>query len=114
MHATPEKIHNPVAARLIGLVEADPSPPPAHYDWSWGATVTIITKSGARYTSTVDAPRGSGPRGIEWSDVDAKYRALLPDSGLPAKRIEEILAVIHGFERVKNVLDFTELLFSAS
>jgi len=114
VHATPEKIHNPVAARLIGLVEADPLPPPAHYDWSWGATVTIITKSGARYTSTVDAPRGSGPRGIEWSDVDAKYRALLPDSGLPAKRIEEILAVIHGFERVKNVLDFTELLFSAS
>jgi len=103
VHATPEKIHNSVAARLISLVEADPSPPPVHYDWSWGATVTIITRSGARYTSTVDAPRGSGPRGIEWSDVDTKYRALLPESRLPAKRIEEILGVIHGFNRVKNV-----------
>ena len=110
VHATPEKIHNPAATRLIGLVEADPSPPPVHYDWSWGATVTIVTRSGARYTSTVDAPRGSGPRGIEWSDVDAKYRALLPDSGLPAKRIEEILNVIHDFDRVKNVSELTVLL----
>jgi len=110
VHATPEKIHDPMVARLIGLIEADPSPPPVHYDWSWGGTVTIVTKSGARYTSTVDAPKASGPRGIEWSDVDAKYRALLPDSGLPAKRIEEILNVIHGFDRVKNVSELTRLL----
>jgi 2-methylcitrate dehydratase PrpD len=110
VHATPEKIHSPEAVRLIGLIEADPSPPAVHYDWGWGGTVTIITKSGARFTSTVDAPRGSGPRGIEWSDVDAKYRALLPDSGLPARRIEEILSMIHGFERVKKVSELTRLL----
>ena len=110
VHATPQKIHNPAVARLIGLVEADPSPPPVHYDWSWGGTVTIVARSGARYTSTVDAPRGSGPRGIEWSDVEAKYRALLPDSRLPAKRIEDILKVIRSFERVKNLSDLTGLL----
>jgi len=110
IHATPEKIHNTAVARLIGLIEADPSPPPVHYQWSWGGTVTIVTKSGARYTSTVDAPRASGPRGIEWSDVDAKYRALLPDSKLPAKRIEEILSLIHGFDRVKKASKLTRLL----
>ena len=110
VHATPQKIHNPAVARLIGLVEADPSPPPVHYDWSWGGTVTIVARSGARYTSTVDAPRGSGPRVIEWSDVEAKYRALLPDSKLPAKRIEDILKVIRSFERVKNL----PAVFSAS
>jgi 2-methylcitrate dehydratase PrpD len=111
-HATPEKIHRPMVARLMGLVEPNPAPPPVHYDWSWGATVTIVTNSGARYTSTVDAPKGSGPRGIEWSDVDAKYRALLPDSGLPATRIEEILKVIHDFDQVKRVSEFTYLLRS--
>ena len=110
VHATPEKIHNPAVAGLIGLIEVDPSPPSVHYNWSWGGTVTIVTKSGGRYTSTVDAPRGSGPRGIEWSDVEAKYRALLPDSKLPAKRIEEILSMIHSFERVKRVSEFTRLL----
>jgi len=58
----------------------------------------------------VDAPKGSGPRGIEWSDVDAKYRALFPESGLPAKRLEEILSQIHDFDQVKNVAEFARLL----
>ena len=58
----------------------------------------------------MDAPRGSGPRGIEWSDVDAKYRALMPDSKLSARRIDEILGLIHGFERVKSVSELTRLL----
>jgi 2-methylcitrate dehydratase PrpD len=107
---TPEKIHNPVVAQLMKLVEVDPAPPPVHYDFFWGGTVTIITKSGARYTSTVDAPRGSGPRGIEWSDVDIKYRNLMPDSGLPAKRVEEILDVIHDFDQVKDVSQFMPML----
>lgn len=110
VHATPQKIHNPEVARLIGLIEADPSPSPVHYDWTWGGTVTIITRSGARFSSTVDAPRASGPRGIAWTDVDAKYRALMPDSGLPPKRIEEILNMIHGFDRVKKVSDLARLL----
>ena len=110
VHATPEKIHRPVVARLMSVVEADPMPPAVHYDWNWGGTVTIVTKSGGRFTSTVDAPRGSGPRGIEWSDVDAKYRSLIPDSGLPMKRAEEILKEIHDFDQLKHVAEFTRLL----
>jgi len=110
VHVTPEKIHSPVVVRLIGLVQADPAPPAVHYDWNWGGTVTIVTKSGARYTSTVDAPKGSGPRGIEWSDVDTKYHALISDSRLPAKRTEEILKTIHDFDQVKQVPQFTRLL----
>ncbi|HEY6340359.1 MAG TPA: MmgE/PrpD family protein [Bryobacteraceae bacterium] len=110
VHATPEKIHRPVIARLMSLVELDPMPPPVHYDWSWGGTVTVVANSGARATSTVDAPRGSGPRGIEWTDVDAKYRALISDSGLPARRAEEILKQIHDFDQVKHVAEFARLL----
>jgi 2-methylcitrate dehydratase PrpD len=110
VHATTEKIHNPAVTRLIGLVEVDPAPGPIQYNWSWGGTVTIITNSGARFTSTVDAPKASGPRGIQWSDVDAKYRALMPDSKLPARRMEDVLNTIHNFERVKNVSAFARLL----
>jgi 2-methylcitrate dehydratase PrpD len=110
VHATEAKIFNPVVARLTELVELDPAPPAVTYKWGWGGTVTIVIKSGARFTGTVDAPRGSAPRGIEWSDVDAKYRALMPDSRLSAARIEEILTVIHGFEKVANVAEFTKLM----
>ena len=110
VHATPERIHNPAVARLMDLIEADPSPPPVRYTWSWGGAVTIVTRSGARYSSSVDAPRGSGPRGIDWSDVDAKYRALMPESKVPARRIEESLALIHRFDQVKHVSELTRLI----
>lgn len=110
IHTTPEKIHRPEVARLIGLVQTDPVPPPVQYQWSWGATVTLVTNSGARFTSTVDAPRGSAPRGIEWTDVEAKYRALMPQSGLPAKRIESVIAMIRDFDQLKKVSDLAALL----
>jgi 2-methylcitrate dehydratase PrpD len=110
IHVTPEKISSPVVARLIDIVEPDPAPSTVRYIWGWGGTVTVVTKSGARYTSTVDAPRGSGPRGIEWKDVDAKFRALMPDSGLAPKRIEQTLSVIRRFEELKTVSELTGLL----
>ena len=113
VHATEAKIFNPVVTRLMDLVDVDPSPPAVNYQWSWGGSVTIVTTSGARFTSTVDAPRGSGPRGIEWSDVDAKFRALMPDSKLPAPRLEQILKLIHGFDTVKRVNELTVLLAPA-
>jgi 2-methylcitrate dehydratase PrpD len=110
VHAEPKMIQRPVIVRLIGLVERDPSPSPVRYAWNWGATVTIVTKSGARYTSTVDAPKGSAPRGIEWSDIDGKFRALMPQSRLPASRIEEALKLIHDFDQVKKASQLTSLL----
>jgi len=110
VHADPAMIERPVIGRLIGLVAQDPAPSPVRYQWPWGATVTIVTRSGARFTSTVDAPKGSAPRGIEWSDIEAKYRALMPQSKLPADRISEILRTIRNFEQVKSVSELTGLL----
>ncbi len=114
IHATEGKIFDPVVARLMGVVELDPAPPKVSYKWSWGGSVTLVTTSGQRFTSTVDAPQGSGPRGIEWSDVDAKYRALMPDSKLPAARLRQILDEIHQFDRVKSVPAFARLLTPGS
>ncbi len=94
----------------MALVDPDPSPPAVQTRWPWAGTVTIVTKSGARITRTVDAPRGSAPRGIEWKDVEAKYRELMPQSKLPAERLEEILATIRGIENVNDVSKVTRLL----
>ena len=110
VHTTPEKIHRAEVARLIQLVQVDPAPIPVHHNWSWGATVTIVTNSGAKYTNTVDAPRGSAPRGIEWSDIDAKFHALMPQSGMSAARIDQTLRVIHELDRVRSTMQLTDLL----
>jgi hypothetical protein len=58
----------------------------------------------------VDFPRGSAPRGIDWADVDAKYRRLVPLSGLAPEMIEASLEVVHGFDAVKTVSELTRLL----
>jgi 2-methylcitrate dehydratase PrpD len=109
-HATPAKYSDPRITRLMDLVDVDPAPPPVTYKWSWGGTVTIVTTSGARFTSTVDAPRGSGPRGIEWSDVENKFRALMPESKLPGPRFSQILDRIHNLEGMTHVAELTRLL----
>lgn len=109
-HTDPKLFNRPVIARLIAIVEQDPNPPAIRYEWNWSATVTLVTKSGQRYTSTVQAPKGSAPRGIEWSDVDTKYRALMPQSGLTPSRQEQILSQIHDFDVIKNVAAFARLL----
>jgi hypothetical protein len=51
----------------------------------------------------VDFPRGSAPRRIDWADVDAKYRRLVPLSGLAPDKVEASLEMVHGFDAVKTV-----------
>ena len=108
--AAPERIQRPAVVRLMELVERDSSPSPVRFEWNWGATVTIVTMSGARFVSTVDAPKGSAPRGIEWTDIDAKFHALMPQSGLPSSRIEQALNLIHDFDRNYKLSQLTSLL----
>ncbi len=110
VHASAEKIADPTVQRLMALVDPDPSPPAVATRWAWAGTVTIVTTSGMRITRTVDAPRGSAPRGIEWQDVEAKYQELMPQSGLPSGRLRDILATIRGLENLNDVSELTRLL----
>jgi 2-methylcitrate dehydratase PrpD len=103
-HITLEKMRRPEIARLVGLVEYQPVPDGTHYEWNWGGTVTLVTTGGTRATSTVDAPRGSGPRGIDWADVDAKYDALIGESGLSADRQTRLRNRLHDFSSVAALL----------
>ena len=75
-----------------------------------GAVVTIKTKDGRSYTSTVYAPRGSGVRGIDWADVDKKFRILVGMTQLNPQKIEDSLNVIHELRDVQNVSTLTGLL----
>jgi 2-methylcitrate dehydratase PrpD len=110
VHATMEKIVDPTIGRLQDLVEVDPNPPAVDYTWGWGATVVIEMKDGRSYRSTVNAPIGSGPRGIEWSDVDHKYRTLMPESGIAPDRMAQALDAIKNLDQAKDVRSLIGLI----
>ena len=72
--------------------------------------MTIRTTEGGEATSTVYVPRGAGVLGIDWSDIDAKYRTLVPLAGLADAQIEQSLARIHDFRSVTAMAEFVRLL----
>jgi 2-methylcitrate dehydratase PrpD len=109
-HASAAKIADPAIHRLIDLVRIGPPPTEDAVRFRQGATVTIRTVDGREATSTVHVPKGAGVLGISWSDVDAKYRALVPASGLSSQAIEASLALIHAFGACADVSELLRLL----
>jgi hypothetical protein len=48
--------------------------------------------------------------GIDWADIDAKYRTLAPQARLRAEQVEASLQIIHDFHQVMDVSALTDLL----
>jgi 2-methylcitrate dehydratase PrpD len=112
VHATEAKITDPVIHQLIDKIRIG-EPPTEHVErYKQGATVTIRTKDGRTFSSTVYAPKGSGVRGIDWADIDAKYRTLVPKAQLRDRQVEESLHMIHDFRNVKHISVLTDLLYA--
>jgi 2-methylcitrate dehydratase PrpD len=107
-HVAPAKFTDSIIGALqdkvVGSAEGSP------YANRGGGTVTITTKDGRSYSHTFKAPRGSGPRGIEWADIAAKYRALTPLGGVSPQNVEKSLGVVQRFEEAQGVSALTDLL----
>lgn len=112
IHATPEKLADPRIVGLLDKVRADENAPdgPDRFPHRRGAKVTIRTKDGREHVGQPRPPRASGWRGIDWVDIDAKYRNLTPSARLSARQIEASLQVIHDFDRVAAMSDLLGLL----
>jgi 2-methylcitrate dehydratase PrpD len=108
-HATQAKIDDPVIHQLIDKTAVGPPPTENVAAYRQGATVTIETTDGRIFADTVLVPKGAGCRGIDWADIDAKYRSLAP-TALTPERTEESLAIIHDFAQRPNVAALTDLL----
>jgi 2-methylcitrate dehydratase PrpD len=102
-HASAAKIADPVIHGLIDRVQVGAPPTQDAARYRQGATVTIATHDGRRFSNTVYAPKGAAALGIEWRDVDAKYRALVPMAGLGEREIEASLTLVHDFRRLADV-----------
>ena len=91
------------------------APPTEHLErYKQGATVTIRTKDGRTFSNTVYAPKGAGIHGIDWADVDAKYRTLVPHAQLRDREVDASLQVIHDFRNVAHVSALIDLLQARS
>lgn len=99
-HFTPEKMRDPRIARLLPLIVFDPDAPPLpdRFPHRHGGAVTIELVDETTVRSVCSAPRGSGPRGIDWADVDAKYRRLAPSAGLRPAQVEDSLGLLHELD----------------
>jgi 2-methylcitrate dehydratase PrpD len=107
-HAAPEKYLDPIIGAVQDKVVREEEPSP--YADRGGGTVTITTTNERTYSITIKAPRGSGPRGIDWVDIEAKYCALVPLAGLSPQRIDESLCVIRTFDQARGASSITDLL----
>lgn len=110
VHCSPEKIADATIHRLIDKVRVGPPPTKNAERYRQGATVTIRTTEGREVTNTVYLPKGSAALGIDWADIETKYRTLMPNSGLPAARIEASLAAIRDVANAAGVAPLLDLL----
>ena len=103
---------DPIISELQDKVIFDPNPPPLpdRFTHHHGGTVTVILKNGQKFTSTCRAPRGSGPRGIDWTDVNCKYEELTRLAGMQQSQILESLQIIHRLESEKSINRLVEQL----
>lgn len=111
-HFSQEKMRDPHIAAMLTRVSFDPNPPPHpdRFPHRHGGTVTLELLDGREIRSTCKAPRGSGPRGIDWADIDDKYRQLMPASGLSARSLDDSLALIHQLENQPNLQALMSLI----
>jgi 2-methylcitrate dehydratase PrpD len=109
-HASAAKIADPVIHALIDRVRVGPPPVQDAERYRQGATVTIATHDGRSFSNTVFAPKGAAALGIDWRDVDAKYRTLVPAAGVRVPEIEASLALIHDFRQLADVTALTRSL----
>jgi 2-methylcitrate dehydratase PrpD len=109
-HATAAKITDPAILQLIDRVRVGAPPTENVERYKQGATVTIRTRDGRTFSNTVYAPKGAGVHGIDWADVDTKYRTLVPRAQVSDRQVEASLQVIHDFHHVTHVAALTDLL----
>jgi len=104
------KINNPAIRGLLDKVRAGDPPTENLERYKSGATVTIRTRDGRSHSGTVYAPRGAAMLGIDWSDVEGKYRALAPYAKFSGRNLEASMKVIRAFRNVRQVSELIGLL----
>lgn len=109
-HASPEKISDPGIHALIDKVRVGPLPAENTSEYRQGATVRIEMTDGQAVTNTVLMPKGAARLGVDWPDIETKYRALTPHAPIAASKVESSLAAIRNLRTAADVAQLVEQL----
>ncbi|MFO1327976.1 MAG: MmgE/PrpD family protein [Rubrivivax sp.] len=111
-HMDEVRMADPVIAALQDRVHFDPHPPPLpdRFPHRHGGSVTIRLHDGRTFSATCRSPRGSGPRGVEWADVQAKCFRLLPRAGVGPARARACLEAIRALPQAADLHALLPLL----
>lgn len=102
-HAFEQKINDPRIRGLLGKVKVGPAPGVQPEQFKSGAVVTIETLAGGRWTGTVLAPRGAAMLGVQWPEMEAKARALLPFGQVVPEGIDAFLGEVRRLAESDSV-----------
>ena len=102
-HAGQDKIDDPVIHMLIDKVRVGPEPVKDLERYRQGASVRIETIDGRTVSNIVFAPKGAGCLGIDWADVETKYRELMPSAMLSETQISDSFSVIREINYLTEI-----------
>jgi 2-methylcitrate dehydratase PrpD len=104
-HMDEARMADPVIAALQNKVHFDPQPEPLpdRFPHRHGGTVTIRLQDGREFSHTCRAPRGSGPRGVEWEDIDRKFMHLLTLAGAPMAKSQACLETLRAIDQAPSL-----------
>ena len=75
----------------------------------WPAVVTITTTSGKTHTKRVALPAGEPENPMSEAEIERKFD-ILAGSRYSPRRISQIKEAVAGFDKLKDVSEFTKLL----
>ena len=102
-HAGQDKIDDPVIHMLIDKVRVGPEPAKDLEQYRQGALVRIETTDDRVVSNIVFVPKGAGCLGIDWADVETKYRELMPNAMLSETQISDSFSAIRDMEHLTGV-----------
>ena len=87
-----------------------PPPTAAAGAYRQGATISIETTDGRKVTNTVLTSKGAACLGIDWLDIEAKYRTLAPKAPMTLGTVEASLEAIRELRTASHVSALIDLL----
>ncbi|SPB14825.1 MmgE/PrpD family protein [Caballeronia novacaledonica] len=102
-HAFPEKISDPRIRSLFDRVTRVDYDVPDKNLYKSGAIVKIETNDGRVIERSIRFPKGAAVRGIEWDQVESKYRALMPYGGANVDAIDRSFQLIRGLTALDDI-----------